>query len=108
MSTVSGQSRILGPRSATGSISARFSGLEARFTGELLHAVVRLNREEAEGIVQRAYGQYADVLDKKPYGKPFQEVYDVDTVQPKNEWLKTYNEVKEEVIGWGLPMDQVE
>jgi methylamine--corrinoid protein Co-methyltransferase len=102
MSTVSGQSRILGPRSATGSISRHFSGLEARFTGELLHAAVKLNRENAEEITQLAYGQYADLLDKKPYGKPFQEVYDVKSVQPTKEWLKIYDEVKEEAASWGL------
>jgi hypothetical protein len=28
-----------------------------------------------------------------PIGKPFNEVYDVETVQPKPEWQKTYEEV---------------
>lgn len=104
MSTVSGVSRILGPRSATGAISAHFSGLEARFNGEVAHAAAGLSRAQAEEIVQKAYARYAAVLDKKPYGQPFQEVYDPQTIQPTREWLQVYDQVKAEVTRWGLPM----
>lgn len=105
MSTISGISRILGPRSATGSIAAHFSGLEARFTGEVLKAAVRLNREKGEEIIQRALAKYKSDLNKKPYGRPFQEVYNLQTVQPVKEWMNLYDEVKDEAIGWGLPLD---
>jgi methylamine--corrinoid protein Co-methyltransferase len=104
MSTVSGCSRILGPRSATGAVAGHFSGLEARFSGEVMHAAAKLNREQAEQIVQRAYACYADQLDQQPYGQPFQEVYDLKTLQPKKEWLAIYDEIRNEVINWGLPL----
>ncbi len=104
MSTVSGISRILGPRSATGSIPAHFSGLEARFNGEVVEAAAKLDRGRAEEIVQRSLSMYKDDLDKKPYGQPFQEVYDILAVQPTKAWLAIYEEVKEEVAGWGLPL----
>jgi methylamine--corrinoid protein Co-methyltransferase len=104
MSTVSGCSRILGPRSATGAVAGHFSGLEARFSGEVMHAAAKLNREQSEQIVQRAYACYADQLDQQPYGQPFQEVYDLKTLQPKKEWLAIYDEVRNEVINWGLPL----
>lgn len=105
MSTVSGGSRLLGPRSATGSITGHFSGLEARFTGELLGAASKLNREQAEDIVQKAYAKYKDDLPKKPYGNHFKDVYDLKTLQPTTEWMKMYEEVKNEVAGWGLSFD---
>jgi len=104
MSTVSGCSRILGPRSATGAVAGHFSGLEARFSGEVMHAAAKLNREQSEQIVQRAYACYADQLDQQPYGQPFQEVYDLKSLQPKKEWLAIYDEVRNEVINWGLPL----
>ncbi len=107
MSTVSGTSRLLGPRSATGVIPAHFSGLEARLMGESVHAAARLSREEAEAIVQIALSRYVDQQDQKPYGRPFPEVYDVETVQPTSEWLGMYEEVKDEAIGWGLPLDSI-
>jgi methylamine--corrinoid protein Co-methyltransferase len=105
MSVVSGCSRILGPRSATGSIMGHFSGLEARFTGEIIRAAAKLDRGRAEELVQKAYGKYEPDLDKKPYGKPFQEVYDLKTIQPKDHWLEIYQEVKDEIAGWGLSFD---
>lgn len=105
MNTVSGASRLLGPRSATGSITGHFSGLEARFTGELLSAASKLNREQAEEIVQKAYAKYEADLTKKPYGKHFKDVYDLKTLQPTEDWLKMYQEVKNEAASWGLSFD---
>ena len=105
MNTVSGGSRLLGPRPATGTVTGHFSGLEARFTGELLGAASKLNRGQAEEIVQKAYAKYEGDLNKQPYGKHFKEVYDLKTIQPTDEWLKMYEEVKNEVAGWGLSFD---
>lgn len=107
MSTVSGQSRILGPRSATGAIPAHFSGLEARLMGEAVHAAAGLSREQAEEVVQIALSKYEHLLDRQPYGRAFPEVYDLATVQPKDEWSQMYEEVKTEAITWGLPLDAV-
>ena len=104
MCTVSGISRILGPRSACGTVQNHVSGLEARFNGQIAHAAARLNREQADEIVQRVLALYEDLQDKKPVGKPFQEVYDIKTVQPTREWLSLYGEVLDEVSGWGLPI----
>lgn len=94
-----------GPRPATGVVSGNCSGLEARFQGELLRAAVKIDREKSEEIIAKVFGLYKDQLDKKPFGLPFWEVYDVDKVQPKDFWLKMYEEVKEEAIQWGLPLD---
>jgi methylamine--corrinoid protein Co-methyltransferase len=105
MMTVSGGSRILGPRSATGSITGHFSGLEARFTGELLTAASKINRQQAEEIVQKAYAKYEADLTTQPYGKHFKDVYDLKTIQPTAEWLGMYDEVKNEVAKWGLSFD---
>jgi len=104
MSTVSGISRLLGPRSATGVIPAHFSGLEARFSGQILHAAAGLDRGKAEELVQRAYACYQDQLDKKPYGLPFQEVYDLATIQPVKSWQQMADETIEELAQWGLTM----
>lgn len=104
MSTVSGCSRILGPRSATGSIAGHFSGLEARFSGEVMRAAAGISRAQAEEIVQRAYAHYASQLDQQPYGQAFEEVYDLKTIKPTAEWQHVYEEVKSEAIGWGLSL----
>ncbi len=107
MASKSGFGWAQGPRPATGVVSGNCSGLEARFQGEILQAAVRIDREKAEEIIKLAYGKFKDDLDKKPYGKPFWEVYDVTTVKPLDFWLQMYEEVREEVISWGLPLDQI-
>jgi len=107
VATKSGLARLQGPRAATGAIVGAASGLEARFQGEVLHAAVRIDRSKAEEIVEKAYNLYKDDLDKKPYGKPFWEVYDVKTIQPGKEWLDVYEAAREEAISWGLPLDLV-
>jgi len=104
MSTVSGISRLLGPRSATGAVAGHFSGLEARFSGQILRASAGLERGRAEELAQRIYACYAPQLDQKPYGLPFQEVYDLPAIQPTKEWQKLYDETLEELIHWGLPV----
>jgi methylamine--corrinoid protein Co-methyltransferase len=104
MSTISGVSRLLGPRSATGSNTGHCSGLETRFSAEIAHAATKLSREEADEIVQKAYAQYAENLDKRPYGLPFSDVYDVESVTPNKEWSDLVDEVKDEAIEWGIPL----
>jgi methylamine--corrinoid protein Co-methyltransferase len=104
MSTVSGCSRILGPRSATGAVAGHFSGLEARFSGEVMRAASGLRRDQAEEIVQRACALYQADLGQQPYGQPFEEVYDLTTIQPTAAWQGLYEETKAEAAAWGLPL----
>jgi methylamine--corrinoid protein Co-methyltransferase len=100
--TVCGAARLMGPRSATGVHLNHCTGLEARFMGEVGHAAAGMSRDQAEGIVQKAVAQYEPHLSERPFGQPFDELYDLTTVQPTPEWLATYDKVKETVAGWGL------
>ena len=70
--------------------------------GEVAHAASGMSREQAEGIVQKAVAKYEPELSGKPFGRPFQELYDVKTLRPHVEWLGIYDKVKETVAGWGL------
>jgi methylamine--corrinoid protein Co-methyltransferase len=79
--------------------------LEARFNGLVAQAATRLNREQADEIVERALEYYEGLQDKKPVGQPFQEVYDLKTLQPTREWRATYVEVLNEVSDWGLSVN---
>jgi methylamine--corrinoid protein Co-methyltransferase len=100
--TVSGASRLMGPRSATGVHLNHCTGLEARFMGEVGHAAAGMSRGDAEGILQKIVAEYEPHLDEKPFGKPFEELYDVTKVRPNAEWLAMYDKVKDTVGGWGL------
>jgi methylamine--corrinoid protein Co-methyltransferase len=102
--TASGISRILGPRSACGTVLDHVSGLEARFNGQVAHAAAGMSREQADEIVKMALAQYEHLQDKKPVGQPFQEVYDLATLQPTPEWEGMYEEVGKESKEWGLTL----
>ena len=101
----SGSCGLIGPRSAADIEPGHVSGLEARFMGEVAHASAGMSRGEANRIVTELVSRYEDQIGKRPIGKPFNEVYDLDTLQPKSEWLDTYNEVKKELADLGLKID---
>lgn len=100
--TASGTSRIDGVRSAVGVVEEHFSGLEARFMGEIAYAATGISRNEANRMVLEFQKGYVPVQDKKPIGKSFAQVYDMRTLQPTAEWMEIYNRVKEEVQKIGL------
>ncbi len=99
-----GGSRALGVRSGVGVVENHCSGLETRFNGQVAHAAAGLSRTQADEIVRKAIAKYRPVMDKKPVGIPFSQAYDVHNMQPTAEWTQIYEQVKDEVIGWGLPL----
>ncbi|NJD58638.1 MAG: monomethylamine:corrinoid methyltransferase [Anaerolineae bacterium] len=99
-----GASRVLGVRSAVGVVENHCTGLETRFNGEVAHAAAGLSRSQADEIVKRAVSAYLPQVESKPVGLPFNDVYDLQTVQPKQAWLDVYNKVKEQVSDWKLPL----
>ncbi|GMQ94746.1 MAG: hypothetical protein BMS9Abin12_2251 [Acidimicrobiia bacterium] len=105
--TVSGQSAMTASHSAGGAVPRHASGLDAKICGETVHASSGKTRGEANEIVNRLIALYESDLETNPKGQPFEEVYDQDTIEPTPEWQGLYDEVREEVIGMGLPMDRM-
>jgi methylamine--corrinoid protein Co-methyltransferase len=99
-----GASRVLGVRSGVGVVENHCTGLETRFNGKVAHAAAGMSREQADEIVQKAIAKYQPVMDQKPVGIPFSEAYNAESMQPTAEWMEVYERVKENVIGWGLPL----
>ena len=102
--TVSG-GHLKGPASADG-LLPNCTGLEARWMGEVGQAVTRqhLNHDEANTLVNKLLHKYEHVFDLPDgnRGKPFNQAYDPETIQPRREWSGMYEEVKEEVRAMGL------
>lgn len=105
VATTSGSTRIMGPRSAAGTVPGHCSGLEARFMGEVGHASAGIDREKANFTVQQLVEKYKDKFGSEDLkGKRFDEVYDMHTLKPTVEWLSMYDEVKAELVDLGLPL----
>jgi methylamine--corrinoid protein Co-methyltransferase len=89
---------------ATGTNRCHCSGLEARFSAEVSRAAAGMSREQADEITKKLMAIYEDDLPKKPIGQPFQEVYDLKSLQPTPEWNGIYEDVKDELINMGVPL----
>ena len=82
-------------------------GLDSKICGEVAHAATGISREEANEIVKQLTQKYETGLKEEPAGKPFEEVYDLETITPRAEWQDLYDEVKDELSQMGLPIEKV-
>jgi methylamine--corrinoid protein Co-methyltransferase len=80
------------------------TGLEARFIAEVSRAAQGLKRQDASALAAELLTRYQATLSCPNRGKSFPEVYDIETVQPKPEWLDMYYDVKEDLTRLGLVM----
>jgi methylamine--corrinoid protein Co-methyltransferase len=82
------------------------TGLEARFMGEVGHAVVNqgLSLKEANALILKFLEKYEHVFEN-PDGNPgarIDQAYDLKTLRPVTAWEQMYEEVKREVKEMGL------
>lgn len=95
----------MGVGATGGSQTDHTSGLEARFNAEVAHAAISLTRDEANTFVFEFLRRYEDTIDNPNPGKPFPEIYDTEQLEPTQEWLDCYHEVRQEIIDMGLDLD---
>lgn len=100
----SGVSNVVGVRSAGGRLTNYLSPLEHQFGGEVFKAAAGISREHANQIANQFIPRYEDQLKERPDGKSFAECYDLETLQPTPEWLRMYEEVRQEAIEAGLKL----
>jgi methylamine--corrinoid protein Co-methyltransferase len=94
--------------SASGGATPRHaSGLDSKICGEVTHAVRGMSRAQANELVKQIVPLYINELDKKPIGRPFDEVYDIEKIEPTAEWQGMYDEVRTDLIKMGLPLDRL-
>jgi methylamine--corrinoid protein Co-methyltransferase len=97
-SVASGISYAYGVHSAMGNHTAHTSGLESRFLAQSAKAAVGLTRSDADELVRNLVLKYAEGQTEKPIGKPFDQVYDLRTIEPTLEWQGMYEDVCGEIM----------
>ena len=85
-----------------GKVPDHNTGLEVRLLGEVAHATAGMKRENANEILQKLLPRYEDKLTNPDRGKPFQECYDLKTIQPLHEWSSIYGQVRKELLELGV------
>jgi methylamine--corrinoid protein Co-methyltransferase len=76
------------------------SPLEVRFCAQVAHAVEGMSRKEGDIIVRKLVELYGPGQAEQKIGKHFKEVYNLDTLQPTDEWQRTYDEACKEFKEW--------
>ncbi|UCC63700.1 MAG: monomethylamine:corrinoid methyltransferase, partial [Anaerolineae bacterium] len=79
--------------------------MEARFGVEMGMAASRLDRGQANELVVRLLEKYESQMERPPSGSTYQECYDVTSGKPKDEYVRLYDEVKEELRELGVPLE---
>jgi methylamine--corrinoid protein Co-methyltransferase len=101
-----GASMSTGPRSAGGKLNDYITPLECRFVGEICHAASGLPPEKMNEICKELLPRYEARLKNPDIGKPFQEAYNLDRLEPTHEWEDIYRQVKSEVMALGIALDE--
>lgn len=80
------------------------TGMEARLMGEIGKAASEnyITRYEANEIALKLLAKYEAVFATGNEGKPFDEAYDMNTIQPTAEWTAIYEEVRADLRKLGL------
>ena len=85
-----------------GKVPDHNTGLEVRLLGEVAHATAGMKRKNVNEILQKIIPKYEDKQTNPDRGKPFQECYDLRTIQPLPEWAHKYKEVRDELQELGI------
>ncbi len=94
---MAGCSYIDASQSARGTATGHASPLEVLFVAKLAHTVEGMTRSEAAPIVAWMVERYKDTQEDALIGKPFQELHDMETLDPTPEWNQMYLDVIEEL-----------
>ena len=100
--TVSGREVLSGVAAGKGVTTDLFTAMEARFMGEVAHAVAGMDVHEANILLDKLIGIYEKDYKTAPYGKTFSECYDTVKLVPSDEYLAVYDEAVKILTDLGL------
>ena len=79
--------------------------LDSRLVAEVALAVTGLSRERASELCQLLLGKYEDTLAEPELGRGFDEIYSLDSREPKPETVGHYQRMKGELADLGVPFE---
>ena len=79
------------------------TGMEGRMACEAAIAAAGIPREQGNRLLNSILALYEEQFLSIPPGKPFPECYDVDQVEPSDEYKQIYAEARKDLKEVGLP-----
>ena len=102
-STVCGGHSMGGTRKFVVSNVANFgSPLESRWMGEVCKSAASLGREEGNQIVETLLERYQGNIKTAPEGYTLWDLYDRDSLEPKDSYMAVYQEARDELSALGM------
>ena len=75
---------------------------DPRFSVEIALATLGMKRDDANEIVKDLLSKYESKIPEAPVGKSFQELFDMETLEPRSEYRELYHKMKDEMTTYGL------
>ena len=82
-------------------VADHFTPIEPRLASEVAHGVVGMTRSQGNEIVKRLLAKYEKDIPQAPKGEKYEECWDIQSKQPKPEYLELYQKIKQELTGYG-------
>lgn len=100
--TASGREILSGVAAGKGVVTDLFTAMEARFMGEVAHAVAGMDLHEVNVLLDKLVSMYEKDYKTAPAGMTFQECYDAKKLAPTEEYVKIYDEAVKIMTDLGL------
>ena len=79
-----------------------FTPMEPRLASEVAHGVVGMTRSQGNEIVKWLLAKYEEDIPQAPEGEKYQECWDIQSKEPKPEYLELYQKIKQELVEHGI------
>ena len=79
-----------------------FTPMEPRLASEVAHGVVGMSRLQGNEIVKQLLAKYEEDIPQAPKGEKYQECWDIQSKEPKAEYLELYQKIKQELAEYGI------
>lgn len=76
--------------------------LESRWMGQVCKSAAGMGRKQANEIVKALLSRYEAHLKNAPAGYTYDQLYDIESDRPKEEYLDLYQNVKDELVQLGF------
>jgi hypothetical protein len=75
---------------------------DPKFSVEIAMASLGMKRDMANDMVKELLSKYEKNIPDAPVGKSFQELFNMETLEPKSEYRELYHKMKDEMKTYGL------
>ncbi len=79
---------------------------DSRFSTEIAHAAAGMKRDRANEIIKDLLNKYESKIPQAPEGKRYQDLFNLESLEPDNEYLELYEKMKDEMSHYDLKFNE--